>query len=391
MKAFNQIVLGATASFILAVNLPAQIDIPIHLEEVDGALRVGIDVAFATDSGVTTPGRYLLDTGSEALIANQDRSVGASIATGNEGIAAFGITSTSIHPFRQFTGEIVLFDRQSNPVSIGNVGFGSAFDTSEHPSGGTVVPGFDGIIGAGLAPSPFDSSNGGNPFVLYSALGQIAVGQGLRPGFTIDLASRERSLQIGVTDEQIARFEAIAVMNEPRSDVPPEFRQFPSTGYPAYNQKLFNTTLLLNGDSLTNERIPVTIDTGAPDTNIVQGPADAIDPPSNVAPVDPSLTTTLHGDTVLIPGTNVEVRSFEEGDFIYDFLASGEFDPGLVVLSDSTDDGHLNTGIAPFLHHQITFLLDDGIVGFTPVPEPSTFALWIGVGVVGLLLGRHRR
>jgi len=388
----------APALFLSTIGIPlaAQIDIPIYLGEVGGALRIGIDVAFGDNGGATTPHRFLFDTGSAPLITNQGVNVGDSVDTGNQGNVAYGIGSESIHPFSRYLGDVVLFDRGGNPVNIGNVHFGSAFDTTEHPSGGTVAPGFGGILGAGPAPTFIDSTNGGNQFALYSALGQLAAAQGLRPGFTIDVASRQHSLQIGVSDEQIAQFEGVVVMNEPFNGAPQSFNQFPNTGYPAYNQKQISARVDLNGDSLSNQPIPVTIDTGAPTAVIVQGPGDAISPPGNVPDVNTSLTKEFDNGnlTVLVEGTQVDVFGFGGDDFLYGIFASENGDPFEVEIDSSESDGHLNTGIAPFHEYKITFLLDDGngvgVVGFTPVPEPSSFALIAGAAALAWRRTRRR-
>ncbi|GHC10727.1 hypothetical protein [Cerasicoccus arenae] len=379
----------------VACTAEAQVEIPLVLH-YDGSddLRIGIEVSFQAGSGTTEPKLFLFDTGSSSLITNTGVDLGTSSNTGNSSIASYGIATSSNHPFNEYSGAVVFHDRAGQPVPVSNVNFGSSYNTATYPNGGTVANGdFHGIIGAGLAPDHF--SGDPSDFYLYSIFGQIPAGSGLKSGFTVDVASGTKSLYLGVSDAQIANFTATAPLN-PTYNIPTEYNTFPNTGYQAYNQKQINTTISFDGQNLSSEAIPTTIDSGAPDAAIVEGPGHSIEPHITVPNVPSEYLTTFEDNSVLVDGTNFAVGAFGGGS-LYEYLAKVLKDPALVKVDDQPDgtDGHLNTGIEPFLSYQITFLFDDGtgkgIVGFTAVPEPATYALGLGWATVAVLICQRRR
>lgn len=396
MKHLLALALLATGGIVSGV-VPAAAQIEIPLTYDPASLRVGIQASFETSTpGVfTAPQHFLLDTGSPGFLVNEGVDIGASTSTNTQDLAEFGLSNNTFNPFNEYTGTIGFLDKNAARHTV-TANFGQAFsgmyDGTNYPDGGTVendpvTPGGDlanGILGASLHPSGYTGN-----VTLFSLLGQINVGPGLTPGFTIDLVSSSPMLTIGVTDAQIANFTHTVTLNaNAAGDV------FPTTGLPTYNQKQISVDFNIGGTDFkatTNPggnptAIPVTLDTGAPDSAIQTG--DNVDFHLTIPDTLPNENSD--GDKIE-SGTAVIVTN-EDGDTLYSFVTA---DSGAeeFKIESSSNDAHFNSGIEPFLQNKVTFVLGNtagsGYVGFTVIPEPTTGSLLLG-SVAGYFLARRR-
>ncbi|WP_309382733.1 hypothetical protein [Cerasicoccus frondis] len=380
---------GALATLITTHFLQAQVEVPLQLINVgDDVYRVGINLSFGAESGATEQRLFLFDTGSSPLIANENVDIGNSAFSGREGLASYGFNDDDKHPYKVYNGSVIIEDRQGATHTISNVDFGQAYTTSTYPNGGYLTePPFYGIIGASLTPSLYEWES--NTYALYSALGQIAAGSGLKPGFTVDIASSKKSLYMGVSDQQIANFDFVAPMNH-LVGTAASYNVFPNTGYTTYSQNIINTRLAINGEELSTEAIPTAFDSGAPDVTLLTGPTDW--PDLNIPEV-PSEYLTTEGEFEYITDGVPLVLGVFEGDGIINYDSEYAYHPTRTEVKTAEEDAHLNTGILPFFYYQMTFLLDDGTgqgyVGFTLVPEPEHYAL--GLGALSLIVLAVRR
>ncbi len=390
----------------LTLQGQAPYEIPIYLQP--GAARdsggyyeyrIGIDLLFEGSGAV--PQRYMLDTGSVALVAGANMSLGDSTYdTNKSAVIDYGSSHDDSVSVYAAQGGISFYNAKtgSSVVTVNDAAFTRAYEHTGSIGGWDFTPGasaayekqYAGILGAGFNQKFFNTGDA-NAFNLFSLLAQVDLA-GAQPGISIriDKNTNEGVLTLGITQAKIdaidfkLAFEAqVAESGEELSALPNADGIMPRAQYQVDMTGTVDGTAIT--DSGGDSTISVLFDTGAPFVDI-QGVGSESVPPGTVP----------NGEAVVYTGTNPEGTP----TFVYSYDASSidnEQDLLSLLYTIVSDSGSFETnlGLNPFLDYEITFLLDDGtgksIVGFTAVPEPSHYALGFAL-LSGLFLWvRHRR
>jgi len=225
---------------------------------------------------------------------------------------------------------------------------------------------------------PTQSENSGLFAILPQLPGNLSSGFIVRTG---GYGNATPELQIGIRPSDRAAFPFSVPMNQDGTVT------FPVSGAPSYRPNSMNGTLTLEasgGPSQNLGSVPVILDTGATSTAIHEGSLLAVDP-------------ALRSGGSLAPGVQ-----FSLSDGPWEFTQSEAGVPGLsnVTVSPGTTNiyapqtGFVNSGITLFFQYNVMFDLEDGVVRFQPIPEPSgtallAFAAAVAAAVAFRRIGRH--
>ncbi len=370
--------------------------VPLHYREIgSGAYKLGI---FASIGG-GTPQIFEFDTGGSgfyAAYASHDTTRSTWWGT-NVGTTGQKVTNTYDSGIR-YEGEIVtssvaLFSNQHSTIplittanglrvgqmtSITNTNGGSALWTTNGvgPSG---KPPIDDAFYGDFGMSLTFASNG-----IVNLVAQLSFTNGIVPGFRVRGHSNGPFLQIGLTAADTNSSSAFYFGMNTNTNAPPG-ATFTNSGSGFYSEQVFNANMTIS-NSTTNftANLGITTDTGASSTihnaNIGNVPGEL-------------LITNDKGKVHLVEGANFELSGLTLGgtnaDF-YQFVTT----PNQVMIQNNMPGNsnifYLNTGIALFQQYDVIYNLQDGQIGFEPIPEPSTWAL-LGLSATLFALLRRRR
>jgi len=206
---------------------------------------------------------------------------------------------------------------------------------------------------------------------------QIPVTNGIRSGFILRLTGTDRSLQVGIKDDDLSKFPIQIQMAGQNTNV-----LFPHTGDPTYASQIINGILNLSdsasGPSSTN--MPVTLDSGA-------HPTMRIATNGFVAPLTNYITsdgTNLVFDDnvdIVVSATQIDGSNVT----LYQLLTDTNTDTTLPIETNSPMQiNYLNLGSAVYEQYDVMYDAQDGILGLRAVPEASQAALMAG-GVLSLI------
>ncbi len=223
---------------------------------------------------------------------------------------------------------------------------------------------------------------------IENILAQLTFGSGITKGYKISLglygSTSGASLQIGLGPSDLTDANTIWFdMKQPDG----------SGGTSIHNAEvlLSNISLSYGGDSHTFESLGVNLDTGNPTPGIDYNPSDA----SRLAPFS---DLTAGGDPYqLLTGTTMVLEAtpspptppVEDPLTIFSLVAGPDRGVNQVYLKKRDDGGptYLNIGALLFQQYVVTYDLENGLLGLTPIPEPS--ALFLGSFAVLITVVAH--
>ncbi len=391
--------LAFAISCIGLTQLQATVSVPLYLLQGNSSsnpYRLGVDLLFA---GSSTPQRYMLDTGSVALVAGQNMHLGSStFDTDKAGEISYGGGSDAVKVY-QGTGTVSLYDsgKALSVLTVNNANFARAYHSTDARwdlSGGASAAfegQYAGVLGAGYNYKEIPTNAlPGSPvaFSLFSLLAQADLSADT-PGFSIrvDKSSKTGTLTLGLTEAHLSTIEYKTAFQAQSGDSLPNIPNTNDVGpraqYQVKGEGYIGDTKVLgpNGE----DHLPVVFDTGGPGTSFEYA--------------------TQPGPQTVPGGTDIELLMQilnESETFHYDFTSSSETSLNelasllLTTVSASTasnDPFHLNAGLNPFLDKEIFFVLGDGTsdpyIGFRAIPEPQTI-LWVSVLGIAALVARRK-
>ena len=369
------------------------IDVPLHYRTIgSGGQKLGIYVSIG---GSTNPQIFEFDTGGAGLYAayaTNDRSpwwgsgfntTGLFVTnTYDSGIRYEGnIITTAVSLYADHHGGSPLVTtadglRVGQMTNIINTN-GAAYWTPGGEATNGIPPidqTFYGDFGMSLA-----YANSG----IVNLVAQLSFGNGIIPGFRVRGHSNGPYLQIGLTAGDTSNSSAFYFTMNTNTNAPVG-ASFTNSGSLFYSEQVFNADMTIS-NTTTNftANLGITTDTGA-GTTIHNADEGGI--PGAL------YTTNASGKGHLVAGADFGLSGMTLGgtnvDF-YQFVTTG----GQVAVQDDKTNNttfYLNSGIALFQQYDVIYNLQDGRIGFEPVPEPGTWALLGLSAALFALLGRRR-
>jgi hypothetical protein len=388
------------AALLLSPALRAQTVIPLVNETSTGQL--GISVQLGTNPN---PFTYILDTGSAGFFTAMgstpywDNLISGG-TTGDTFDISYGGGSLTYQGNVAHTN-VTFTDVNNNPFVVNGVRMGvitnEPYANWNSDVNATPVPTapesptshlFYGTMGAGLfSTKPGEGS-------LSSVLGQIPLGFGLAQGFIIHTggsASTSATLQIGLTDADIASFSILIPMNASTGVRDNDN----GTAVNLYPEAQATASYTIDKDSHHySTTANIIMDTGGLGTYITTG--TDIDPPASLVNESEGQIVDGADFTADIGGTANPVTGLPSSDWEWLFKTGDTEFVNQIQVFDGSSAGSLNTGIALFYQYDVMFDTQHGVIGLRPVaaPEPSTWALVLaGLAMSGAvrLLSRKPR
>jgi hypothetical protein len=195
---------------------------------------------------------------------------------------------------------------------------------------------------------------------IENVLAQLTYGNGVTKGYKVSLgpygSTHEASLQIGLDQSDLTNPNTIWFAMTNGAEVITSTVTF---GYGEATQTFAN--------------LGINMDTGNPTPGIDYRPADA----SLFAPFSEfgSLSQLLTGATMVLDA--FPAPPAEEPLRIFSLTAGTERGVNQVYLKERSDGGptYLNIGAPVFQQYDVTYDLENGLLGLTPIPEPSGILL----------------
>lgn len=391
---FKNFLAGVSYAVITGSALAAgftPVDIPLSIVQIqDGGSSLNKIGLYAYVGGTGSSAKfYQLDTGSSGFFAayapTESLDSGVTQWWGTEvtnnhisGVAGYG-SGVSLN-FDVVTTSVTLSNSTgASLVTINNVQMGRV-ETASQPSDWQQVTEagnpalhseFYGNFGVALNPHSTHDSNTN----LFALLGQIPGAN----GFVVHIGniatpdpSAPAKLTVGITDAMRAEFAYSTPMV-----LDPEGRLFPTTGYQATEEYNSTVTYVLSkdGHEQTLTSISTLLDVGAPSTEIRENVDDVF---VEDGKLKDGVTLSM-----IFPGTN-------GSDPLTITYAAGSIQSVNQVGIGDASTNNVNAGLNPYAYVDVMFDLEQGVMRFRPIPEPSTYAL-AGLAVASLLLWRVRR
>ena len=385
-------------SLLLISSAKATIEVPLYEIVVDDTTdplttKIAYGIYVKVGAG-GTPELFQFDTGNGSFEAgyasnapSQNQFWGAVTPVSTNVITnSFGpntLYSTTV------SADLTLSDSSgSNLVSIPSVNVAQTFDAE----GGHIYTNWNQALSNGAPPllgtyyGDFGADlEAGSPAntpsnqQLFSALGQIP---GL-VGFGISLSGTKPTLTLAFTNDQIYINSFTNLANLQSGDG----GTFPGTGLPTYTEhNLTPPSFSVNGNIVSNinggSAISGVFDTGGLGFQI----PSSSNLPSGLVDSNGNITSGNEFSVNFSGATNVGGTNYS--DFQLNFTTGTNEGVNLVTTSDETD--HLNYGPAIFDYYNVFYNLQNGTVGFSGVPEPSTYALF-GLSALALVIAFRRR
>lgn len=362
--------------------------VPLHYTLIgSGAYKLGIYASI----GGGTPQIFEFDTGGSGFYAAYATNNNSPWWGTNFGTTGQPVTNTYDSGIR-YEGEVVtssvaLFSGQHSTTplvttanglrvgqmtSITNTNGGSALWTTNGvgPSG---KPPIDDAFYGDFGMSLTYASNG-----IVNLVAQLSFTNGIIPGFRVRGHSNGPFLQIGLTAADTNSASAFYFGMNTNTNAPPG-ATFTNSGSRFYSEQVFNANMTIS-NSTTNftANLGITTDTGA-STTIHN---------ANVGNVPGALLITNDkGKVHLVEGANFGLSGLTLGGTETNFYQFVTAQNQVMIQNNMPGNSnifYLNTGIALFQQYDVIYNLNDGQIGFEPIPEPSTWAL-LGLGTLVLV------
>lgn len=375
-------------------------EIPLYIFNIGAngkkEFKVGIRLQVGSvNDGNTSPWRmYEFDTGGTGFFAfpysSTQNSTGSYTLNYASGNSLSGDASSTGITFENASGGAQA-STTANVVLITGASGSNVTSTLNNwtnllPSQAPLEEFFYGDFGMSLA--SLEPTITPNP-TLYSVIPQLFGPQ--NKGFVINLGPRPTdtqlanpgpfgevsrgTIQVGLTDAQrlpSAWTSAIA-MN------PPTGGTFPNSGLPVYSEILSSGNLTVTG--VATQAVGIVYDTGAPDVEI--------HPVGSATGLQSVFTDALAAQGPVQFRLDGQPFDTNSGSTILDFTvanAGGLNKVGVSPANAINSPGlYVNSGITAFFDQQVIFDLENGFVGFAPIPEPSASALLAVVALAGFL------
>ena len=374
------------------------INVPLHYRTIgSGGQKLGI---YATIGGGSTPQIFEFDTGGAGLYAayatnNNSPWWGGGITTTtnsvtntyDSGIQYQGpIVAAPVSLFADHHGGTPLVTTPGNLLvgqmtNIANTNGGDVLWTpgGVEPSG---QPPVDGVFYGDFGMSLSYASKG-----IVNLIAQLSFSNGIIPGFRVRGHSNGPFLQIGLTAADTNSASAFYFGMNTNTNAPPG-ATFTNSGSLFYSEQIFNANMTMsNATTNFTANLGITTDTGA-STTIHNADLGGI-------PIA-LYTTNDSGKGHLVAGADFMLSATNTDSAVVDFFQFTTTSPsGInpVAIQDNKPGNstfYLNSGINLFQQYDVIYNLQDGQIGFEPIPEPRTCALLVLSTAVLALLGRRR-
>lgn len=373
------------------------VHVPLHYRTIgSGGQKLGI---YATIGGGTTPQIFEFDTGGAGLFAayasadtNKSKWWGPDLNftgqfvtnTYDSGIQYQGpIVTTAVSLFADHHSTSPLVTTASDlrvgqMTNIDNTNTGEVLWTTngESPSGRPPVDDvFYGDFGMSLA----YASKG-----IVNLIAQLSFSNGITPGFRIRAHGDNPYLQIGLTAADTNSASAFYFGMNTNTNAPPG-ATFTNSGSLFYSEQVFNANMTIsNATTNFTANLGITTDTGA-STTIHN---------ADLGGVPGKLLITNSKDKIhIVPGAGFELSGLTLGGTNADFFQFVTAENQVTIQNNKPGNSnifYLNSGIELFKKYDVIYNLQDGQIGFEPVPEPRTWAL-LAVSAAALAFLRRRR
>jgi hypothetical protein len=373
------------------------VHVPLHYRTTgSGGDKLGI---YASIGGGTMPQIFEFDTGGAGLFAayasadtNKSKWWGTDFSpnghfvtnTYDSGIQYQGpIVAAAVSLFADHHGGTALVTTAGNLLvgqmtNIANINTGDVLWTSngEGPSG---QPPVDDVFYGDFGMSLTYASKG-----IVNLIAQLSFSNGIIPGFRVRAHGDNPYLQIGLTGADTTSTSAFYFGMNTNTNAPPG-ATFTNSGSPFYSEQVFNANMTIsNATANFTANLGITTDTGASTT--VHN--------ANLGGIPGELLITNSKDKIhIVPGADFELSGLTLGGTNADFFQFVTTENQVTIQNNKPGNSnifYLNSGIALFQQYDVIYNLQDGQIGFEPVPEPHTWAL-LGLSAAALaFLGRRR-
>ena len=368
--------------------------VPLHYRAIDsGGFKLGI---YASIGGSTTPQIFEFDTGGAgfyAAYASSDTSKSpwwgtGFAATGNSvtntydsGIRYEGTAVTapvSIYSDHHSVAPLVTTSAAlsvGQMTSITNTNGGAALWRPDGNDGGQ--PPIDGAFYGDFGMSLAYADSG-----IVNLVAQLSFTNGIIPGFRVRAYGASPHLQIGLTAADTSSSSAFYFGMNTNTNAPVG-ATFTNSGSPFYSEQVFNANMTIsNATTNFTANLGITTDTGA--TTTIHN-ADLGGIPGEL------YTTNASGKGHLVAGADFYLSAMTLGGSNVAFFQSITSEGQVTVQDNNTNNTtfYLNSGLALFQQYDVIYNLQDGQIGFEPIPEPSTWAL-LGTAALGFGLAYLR-
>jgi hypothetical protein len=165
--------------------------------------------------------------------------------------------------------------------------------------------------------------------------------------------------------------------------------------FPTYSAELLATAMTLSHGTNTHTfyDLGVNLDTGNPTPGLDFNPGDkaTLDPFSEKSGSD--LVALLEGTTLMLEALTIPPTTGDPFPTVFQLTAGQGYGVNFVYEKERTDGGetYLNVGALIFQQYDVTYDIENGRLGLTPIPEPSTALLVVSAAFVLRALQRRAR
>jgi PEP-CTERM motif len=369
--------------------------VPLHYKPVKDTFKLGIYASI----GGGTPKIFEFDTGGAGFFAayassNTSKSqwwgtdftdTGSLVTnTYDSGIRYEGKIVTapvSIYSDHHSTTPLVTTAsnlRVGQMTSITNTNSGDSLWTPDgegKPGTPPIDDQFYGDFGMSLA----YASNG-----IVNLVAQLSFSPGIIPGFRVHAhSSNHPYLQIGLTAADTNSSSAFYFRMNTNTNAPVG-ALFTNSESLFYSEQVFNANMTIS-NAVTNftANLGITTDTGASTT--IHNASEGEIP-------EALYTTNSSGKGDLVSDAHFQLSGLTLGGSNAEFFQFVTTEGQVAIQDNKTNNPifYLNTGIALFQKYDVIYNLENGQIGFEPIPEPSTWAL-LGLSATLFALLRRRR
>lgn len=399
MKTVRRLLLLALPALPLCAGaesvITETINVPLHHRTIEsGEQKLGI---YLSIGGGSTPQIFEFDTGGAGLYAAYATNTNSpwwgtgfttttnSVTnTYDSGIQYKGpIVEAAVSLFADHHGGTPLVTTPGNLLvgqmtNIANTNSGEVLWTPDGvgPSG---QPPIDGVFYGDFGMSLSYASKG-----IVNLIAQLSFSNGIIPGFRVRAHGDNPYLQIGLTAADTTSASAFYFGMNTNTNAPPG-ATFTNSGSLFYSEQIFNANMTIsNATTNFTANLGITTDTGA-STTIHN--ADLGEVPEALYTTNDSGKGHLVGSAnFMLSGTNTDNTVVE----FFQFTTTGTSGDNPVAIQDNNPSNttfYLNSGISLFQQYDVIYNLQDGQIGFEPIPEPGTWAL-LGLGALVLVAAR---